>query len=78
MATIVKRDENGDVDREKTWSFEERRLRRREVYAQELMAVAVIVEDVDLDVVRQSPAFQRLVARLKGEPNASAPDSAAP
>lgn len=47
--------------------WEERRLRRREVYAQELMAVAVILDDDALAEVRQAPAFLRLVARLKGE-----------
>lgn len=52
--------------------WEERRLRRREVYAQELMAVAVILDDQEaLAEVQQSPAFKRLVARLKGDPGAT-------
>lgn len=63
----IKRDENGDVDREKTWAFEERRLRRRQVYAQELIALALMSDDVhasELIAVRETAAFQRLVQRL--------------
>ena len=51
------------------YAFEERRLRRREVYAQELLAVAYLADDVNdpnLEAIRQSFAFQRLVERLKG------------
>jgi hypothetical protein len=51
------------------WEWEERRLRRREVYAQELLAVAYLADDVadpNLEAIRQSPGFQRLVDRLKG------------
>lgn len=49
--------------------YEERRLRRREVYAQELLAVAYLADDVNdpnLEAIRESAAFQRLVDRLKG------------
>lgn len=65
--TDIKRDEYGDVDREKTWAFEERRLRRREVYAQELMAVAIMSDGfpgADLTGIRESAAYKTLVARL--------------
>src|SRR3954470_2885175 len=49
--------------------FEARRLRRREVYAQELMAVAVMADDVadeELVAIRETVPFKRLLARLKG------------
>lgn len=65
-------------NRENSWEWEERRLRKREVYAQELLAVATIGSDEEIDAVGKSPAFKRLVERLKGEPNASVPDSATP
>jgi hypothetical protein len=73
--TDVKRDEHGDVDREKTWAFEERRLRRREVYAQELMALAIFEDDPLSEVtaaIRQSAAYKALAARL-GPRDASPP-----
>lgn len=65
-------------ERQDSWAWEEQRLRRREVYAQELMAVAVMQDDIhddDLVAIRQSPAFQRLVERLKGEPGTVAADA---
>lgn len=59
----------GQSGKGESWEYEERRLRRREVYAQELLAVAYLADDVNdpnLEVIRQSFAFQRLVERLKG------------
>jgi hypothetical protein len=70
-----------DREKENSWAWEERRLRRREVYAQELMAVAILADDVHdeaLDKIRETQAYQRLVERLTREPNASVPDSATP
>lgn len=66
-------------DAEHSWKWEERRLRRREVYAQELAAFAMTCEDFqepDMLAIRQSAAYRRLVDRLKGEPGASTPNSA--
>lgn len=69
MSKIVRQD-NGDVDRERTWTFEERRLRRREVYAQELIAAAYFLEPegAEVNAIRQSVAFKRLYERLSGGP----------
>ncbi len=50
-----------------SWLWEERRLRRREVYAQELMAVAILADDVHdeaLEKIRETQMYQRLVERL--------------
>lgn len=50
------------------WSYEERRLRRREVYAQELLAVAMLADDVadeNLVAIRSSERFKALIDRLK-------------
>ena len=50
------------------YAYEERRLRRREVYAQELLAVAFLADDVHdehLEAIRQTPRFLALVERLK-------------
>lgn len=65
--TSVKRTPEGDVDRERTWAFEERRLRRRQVYAQELMALAMLADDVEAEElvkVRRTAAYKLLVERL--------------
>jgi hypothetical protein len=50
-------------------AYEQARLRRREVYAQELLAVAMLAEDVHdehLVQIRQSNAYKNLVSRLAG------------
>lgn len=62
------RDETGDVDRERTWKFEERRLRRRQVYAQELMAAAYFLEPEgeEIEAIRNTAAFKALTKRLSG------------
>ena len=62
------RDETGDVDRERTWKFEERRLRRRQVYALELLAFARFCgpETGEWQAVRNTAAFQALTKRLTG------------
>lgn len=67
VAALERLARNTAPERGDSQEWEERRLRRREVYAQELMAVAVILDDDALAEVRQAPAFLRLVARLKGE-----------
>lgn len=50
--------------------YEAARLRRREVYAQELMAVALYEDDPESEAmvgIRGSAAYKRLVARLAGQ-----------
>lgn len=54
-------------EREGGWEWEERRLRKREVYAAELLAVATIGSDEEVDAVGKTQGFKRLVARLLGE-----------
>lgn len=63
MSKIVRQD-NGDVDRERTWKFEERRLRRRQVYAQELLALAYFIDTEGREAVRQTAAFKALAERM--------------
>lgn len=66
-------------DKENGWAWEDRRLRRREVYAQELLAVAMFAEDINdehLVAIRGTHAFQRLIERLTAEPTVG--DSATP
>lgn len=49
------------------WEWEEKRLRRREVYALELAAVAFMSDDVGDDAlvaIRKTAAFKRLMTRL--------------
>ena len=65
--SVIKRDDQGDVDRERTWAFEERRLRRRQVYAQELMAIALLAPDIESEevvAIRATAAYRRLIERL--------------
>jgi uncharacterized membrane protein YccC len=62
--TAPDRDPNAD-----SRGWEERRLRRREVYAQELLAVAYLADDVnapELEAIRATAQYQRLVDRLTG------------
>lgn len=69
--TAPERDPNAE-----SRGWEERRLRRREVYAQELLAVAYMADDVndpDLTAIRGSVSFRRLVDRLKGPSPDAAP-----
>jgi hypothetical protein len=50
-------------------AYEAARLRRREVYAKELVAVALMADDLeseDMVAIRQTNAYKRLVARLAG------------
>jgi hypothetical protein len=63
------------------WEFEERRLRRREVYAAELMAVALFEDDPSAEAmsgVRGSDAYKRLVSRLTRTPGSTLSVDAAP
>jgi len=47
-------------------AYEAARLRRREVYALELLAAALIADDEGLEAIRESTAFRRLTVRLAG------------
>lgn len=63
-----------DIQNSREW--EERRLRRREVYAQELLAVSVFydgMEEEDVAAIAASAPFKRLVERLKGDGDVTAP-----
>lgn len=51
------------------WSGEVE-LRRREVYAKELVAVAIMCDDIHdevLERIRESPQFKALTSRLLGD-----------
>lgn len=46
------------------WAWESQRLRRREVVAQELLAVAMLVSDAELAALKSGPAYKRIMERL--------------
>lgn len=46
-----------------SWAFEERRLRRREVAAQELASLALLADDEDVVKIKAGKLYQRLFER---------------
>lgn len=67
IAEVVTSQHKGGEGTTSGHEFEERRLRRREVYAWELMAVAMMTEEIgdeSLAAIQRSDNFKRLVTRL--------------
>lgn len=60
------------------WAWETQRLRRREVVAQEFLALAMVADDADLTKLRQSPAYKKIFDRLTSDqPGSSVHDASA-
>jgi hypothetical protein len=46
------------------WRYEEQRLRRREVYAQELTAISMLADQASIDKIVSTSRFRALLDRL--------------
>lgn len=56
-----------DRDRENSWAWEDRRLRKREVAAKELSALALLADDEDVEKIKAGALYRRLFERVTSQ-----------